>query len=185
MGWQGNQLIKGVVSRSGKWIVIPGKWGFTGDFSNDLVAVWINEKVGFMNTKGEIVIAPSFSDYSRNSSFEEGLIAVYIKKQDKEDAGFIDTKGNWIIRPHFEQAGQFCEGLAPVQIEGKWGYIDKTGKFVIPPIYEHAGSFDAGIAIVHFRDKLGKLREAYINEKGSMIYSNEREVNFIALEPGE
>jgi hypothetical protein len=27
--------------------------------------------------------------------------------------------------------GPFCEGLARVEIGGRWGYIDKAGKFVI------------------------------------------------------
>jgi hypothetical protein len=166
----GNYLTKGMIDRSGKWIVAPGKFGFTGDFSRGLVAAWTEDgKVGFMNSKGECIIAPAFSDYSRGD-FEEGLIAVYVKKHGRKQAGFIDLKGKWVILPKYEAAGQFCCSLAPVSINGKWGYIDKTGKFIIPPMYEYAQSFQAGIAIVGFRDKLRKLREAYINAKGSIIY---------------
>lgn len=177
----GDYLTKGIIDRSGNWIVAPGKLGFSGDFSQGLIAAGTEDgKVGFMNSKGEFVIAPAFFDYSRGD-FDEGLIAVYIKKHSRKEAGFIDFKGKWIILPKYEEAGQFCGGLAPVETNGKWGYIDKTGKFIIPPIYEYAESFQAGIATVRFRDKLGKLREAFVDAKGSIIYLKKDEVRLIEI----
>lgn len=31
-------------------------------------------------------------------------------------------------KPKYTYIGEFCEGLACVQLNGTWNYIDKTGK---------------------------------------------------------
>jgi serine/threonine protein kinase len=58
--------------------------------------------------------------------------------------------------------GSFYEGLARVELNGKWGFIDKTGKEVIPLKYDWAGAFSEGLAAVelngktYYIDKTGK-----------------------------
>jgi hypothetical protein len=76
-------------------------------------------------------------------------------------------------------AGEFSEGLAPVEIggryeefgerlrrhiPGKWGYIDKTGKVIIPAKFNFADEFSEGLARVRIGDKYG-----YINRAGQVV----------------
>ncbi|MCP5054142.1 MAG: WG repeat-containing protein, partial [bacterium] len=41
--------------------------------------------------------------------------------------GFIDAVGGVKIKPQYQQANDFKEGLAAVQMKGKWGFIDGKG----------------------------------------------------------
>ncbi|MEO0080855.1 MAG: WG repeat-containing protein [candidate division WOR-3 bacterium] len=58
--------------------------------------------------------------------------------------GFIEKTGRHIAEPHFDEAWDFSDGLAEVNIGcrpdkynrtcgGKTGYIDRTGKYVWKP----------------------------------------------------
>ena len=62
--------------------------------------------------------------------------------------GYIDNFGVFVIKPQFDDANDFNEGLARVNvggsdngygtiIGGKWGYIDKNGKFIIEPSFSY------------------------------------------------
>jgi len=60
--------------------------------------------------------------------------------------GYMDERGAFVIPPTFEQARNFKEGLACVQVNGKWGYIDQRGVFVLPPQFTWAYDFSDGMA---------------------------------------
>src|SRR5689334_9183231 len=49
--------------------------------------------------------------------------------------GYINKSAKVVIRPQFDQAEQFSEGYAAVEMGNSWGYIDRNGKLVIPPTY--------------------------------------------------
>ena len=53
-----------------------------------------------------------------------------------------------VVPPKYVDARNFREGLASVNLDGKWGYIDKSGTEVIPPIYDNAWDFCEVIALV-------------------------------------
>lgn len=72
--------------------------------------------------------------------------------------------GNWVIGPRFESAGPFSEGLACVELMGKWGYIKKDGEMVIPFKYENALAFSEGLAPVMLMNKWG-----YIDDGGNTV----------------
>ncbi|MFC3182068.1 WG repeat-containing protein [Cypionkella sinensis] len=56
----------------------------------------------------------------------------------------------------YKAAGDFSEGLAPVQVaDGKWGYINKQNQMVIPATFDRAYGFADGIAGVLIGDKRG------------------------------
>jgi hypothetical protein len=46
--------------------------------------------------------------------------------------GYIDTHGTMVIEPSFDNAGEFGDGLAEVEVAGKRGYINVSGAFVWP-----------------------------------------------------
>ncbi|MDR3581344.1 MAG: WG repeat-containing protein [Oryzomonas sp.] len=64
-------------------------------------------------------------------AFTEGLAAVVVEKGARAKAGFIDDKGKFIIKPQFDDASQFSEGFAAVNVGKNRGYIDKNGIMVI------------------------------------------------------
>lgn len=126
-----------------------------------------NEKWGFINPKGEIVIKPQFDEVS---PFSEGLARVEVDLKH----GFIDTTGKFIIEPQYYIARSFAEGLAAVSIEspGTWGYIDHKGKFVIPAKLKWAGDFCEGIAeVLAIADPAvpNILKSGYIDKSGDLI----------------
>ncbi len=103
------------------------------NFSDGLLPVTKNKKLGYINAKGEEVIPCTLKYY-----IEPGM----------DDGSVI--------------FGRFKEGLAKVcSFDGesgaeesfgakniKFGYMDKMGKIIIPPIYQTAGDFSEGKAYV-------------------------------------
>lgn len=157
-----------------------------------LKPIKINEKFGFIDTTGLLVIQPR---YDQAWHFCEGLARVrigerwgYIDKHERiiippqfEDAGnftaglarvrfgekwgYIDQKGRMIIQPQFDWVDEICEGLARVRIGEKWGYIDKIGRYVIQPQFDWAGYFSEGLAVVpRMSNKWG-----YIDKTGRLV----------------
>jgi hypothetical protein len=51
-----------------------------------------------------------------------------------------------VIPPTFENADNFSDGLAAVQLNKAWGYIDKSGTMKIAPRYTVARQFQDGLA---------------------------------------
>jgi hypothetical protein len=84
---------------------------------------------------------------------------------------FIDKSGKIITRQRFDDAKNFSEGLAAVQVGGKWGFINKSGQMVISPQFEEerpswltgmVGSFSDGLALVKINEHWG-----YIDKTGN------------------
>jgi len=76
-------------------------------------------KFGFINKKGQYIIAPNFQSLSNCSSprFSEGLAKVGVEFFGIRKFGFIDRSGRFVIPPQFEQARDFSEGLAAASVE--------------------------------------------------------------------
>lgn len=74
--------------------------GKSYDYKEGFSAIKINDKYGFIDKKGNIVIAPI---YNFASSFSEGLAEVRINYK----YGFIDTKGNIVISPVYDSTSSF------------------------------------------------------------------------------
>lgn len=84
--------------------------------------------------------------------------------------GYIDGNGNMVIKPQFEDAEEFFEGLAAVELNDKYGFIDKRGNMVIQPRFENISGFmhrgfSEGRAIV----RLGKDNYNVIDRSGEII----------------
>jgi WG containing repeat len=128
-----------------------------GSFSEGLASVPINEKCGYIDTTGKLVIPAKFDSAS---NFYQGL--ALIKTNGKW--GYIDRTGNIAIAPQFDRASSFYDGLAIVQSKGKQGFIDRTGKPVIPLKFHSVSLFQDGLALVKFNGKYG-----YIDLTGKFV----------------
>lgn len=87
--------------------------------------------------------------------------------------GYADETGSLVIDPRFERAGQFVEGLAPVQVRDAsgsagYGYIDATGTVVIEPQFRTAFEFSEGLARVEMAVK-GLYRYGFIDRSGTVV----------------
>lgn len=126
---------------------------------------------GFIDKTGEYVIPPELEgmEYYRGvGDFHDGraLIArkTYQEGALKIDYGFIDNEGFVVIEPQFYDASYYSEGLAAVDIAGKWGYIDVNGNMIIEPQFDDAWVFSEGLAPVIIDGKWG-----YINSSGNIV----------------
>jgi len=168
-------------------------------FSEDLaVFTSLNGKIGFINTKGEVVIDPQFLS---TGYFINGV--AWAKNESKE-LGYINKTGEWVIDAKFMAGknfdpisglarvkyndqwayvtmsgdikmikdtdvwGDFNNGLAKGRKDGKLGFFDKTGAFVIEPKFEGVRNFKNGFAAAKLNGKWGM-----INAKGEWIIQPE------------
>lgn len=124
----------------------------SSQFSNGLALVHNqNNKCGYINTKGELVI-PFNYDYG-SYSFSDGLAAV----SQNGKYGFIDTTGQQVIPFEYDEAGSFSNGIAFVNKNGKIGAINKNGIAVSPFIYDLAWQFQDGVSFVAKDGKVGGI----------------------------
>ena len=80
------------------------------------------------------------------------LLEVPVQPEPKPNNGH----GTIIDNPlKYDDAWSFSEGLAWVELNGKYGFIDKSGKVVIPIKYDYAWSFSEGLAWVKLNGKYG------------------------------
>lgn len=134
-------------------------------FSEGYAAVKRGMKWGYINTKGEEVIACSFDNAG---FFSEGLSAVC---QD-ERWGFIDTNGNIVIPMEYEEEPTpFSEGLAGIRRNYKFGWINTKGQEIIQPLTDAVavGQFSEGLVFVlkeDFEDFMFLDKEGNVKFKG-------------------
>lgn len=168
------------------------KYDNAADFSEGLAAVKVNNKWGFIDSTGKMVIAPQFNPWQAqfNAVFSDGLVAINLvsgKVNGKETNdptgvkwGFADKTGKIVIPPKFDgnyyAPPHFANGLAVVSgkfigttiatlgLNTKYGYIDKTGAFVIPQKFDDAMDFYEGLASVKVGNKYG-----FIDTTGKMV----------------
>ena len=165
-------------------IAIKFKYDEVNRFSENMAAVKINGKWGFINEYGNEVIKPEYDavDYFRNGLArvklnkswgfinKEGKIVIPIKYKfvslfneglacagGSGEGGYIDMSGNEIIPfKSYSNIGTFSRGLANVILDGRGGFINKSGKVVIPLKYDDVGGFSgSNIAPVKLNGKWG------------------------------
>jgi hypothetical protein len=181
-----------------KWVIKP-KYEYISEFSEGLASFLYNEKWGFVDTLGNVIIPAQYPDahFTQGAGyfFHEGLAAVAFGDTIKGfNIGFIDKKGNIIIAPEFppRQAHWllpfFSEGLAAVPTNYKtkstynlWGFINKEGVFVIPPILNvccGTPNFSEGLSLVQVATDTVyngysnmNRKSGYINKNGEWIIS--------------
>jgi WG containing repeat len=86
---------------------------------------------------------------------------------DGKQYGFINQRGEVVIPLFVDRAHEFCDGLAPVKLNGKWGYIDQSASFVIEPKFDAALPFSAGVGRASVRGQWG-----YIDQKGEFVIAH-------------
>ena len=131
---------------------LPPQYDDVRNFTEGLAAVKVNNKWGFIDTRGDCVIEPQFDN---TRGFTEGLSPVRVGQK----RGVIDKTGKYIIQlsskiKHI--ALVFSNGLLAVSIGEEWGFIDKyfdsTQKFIVEPQFIFAAPYVDGLALVQVHD---------------------------------
>ena len=78
--------------------------------------------------------------------------------------GYVDADDKEVIPCKYDDAFQFCNGLAKVSLCRKWGFIDKAGNEVIPVKYDGAYEFCELLTAVNQKGKWG-----YIDINGNEV----------------
>ena len=130
------------------------------DFSDGLIPVEIDNKWGFMNTQGKLVIP---AEYDYVNGFGEGKSVVLKRKT----FYILDTDGTALKlnTPEIKEVRKFSEGLAPFETIGGYGFINQEGQIVIKPRFKTVGYFKNGFAWARSDD--GKL--GFIDAEGSWV----------------
>ncbi|CAM4149161.1 WG repeat-containing protein [Paenibacillus alkaliterrae] len=170
-------------------------WDNPGEFHEGRASILLDDKYGFIDQSGKVVIAPQFMTAPTN--FSKGLAGgirdfslVYIDDEGNtvvdtgfngyfgvysEDGlaavmrdglwGYINQAGSIVIDFQYEEALDFTDGLAAVKKEGQWGYIDRNGQVIIPIQYSAANEFSEGVALVSTDGAMF----GYINRVGELL----------------
>jgi hypothetical protein len=85
-------------------------------FFEGLARVMVDQKVGYIDSTGKMVIQPQFN-YGGN--FVNGLARVTVNGK----MGFINKKGVLVVPAIYDSAFNFYQGRAAVEVDGKWGFI--------------------------------------------------------------
>jgi hypothetical protein len=140
---------------------IPGDYDRVDPFSDGLAEVIQDDKYGFIDRTGKVVIPLEYEDAY---DFKEGFAPV--KKGGKW--GYIDKANKTVVPFEYDSAATFSNGFAWVQKGDKRGYIGKSGgslALVIPLDYDAIGNFSTeNIAPVKKGAKWG-----YIDTQGKLV----------------
>lgn len=96
------------------------------------------------NTRDESCMAAFRASHREAIREGEPLFPVHIHNR----GGFIDRAGEIAIPLCFDTVGEFSEGLARFERDGRWGYLDRAGNIVIRPRFAWANEFSEGLARV-------------------------------------
>jgi hypothetical protein len=90
------------------------------DFHEGLARFFENNLAGYIDTSGNIKIAPQFE---MSGYFQEGLAPIKVKNK----YGFINFNGEIIIKPKYNEVSYFKNGISKIKVGNKFGYIGKNG----------------------------------------------------------
>lgn len=132
-------------------------------FYDGIACVRINDKCGFIDSTGYLIIKPEF-DYERwlDYKFVENVAAV----QKNDYFGVINKQGEWIIQPKDkDRIYNRSEGIFRIQGYSRgYGYMDSTGNVLADLIYGRAYDFSCGRAIARFIAD-GEFRFVLLNKQ--------------------
>lgn len=79
---------------------------------------------------------------------------------------YAEFDSNYDIDAYGSDPPLFCDGLAPVCLNGLWGYVDRNGFVAIDLTYSSAGSFSEGRAFVGTPDGI-----SCIDTEGNLLFT--------------
>lgn len=183
----------GFINRLGEFAIHPRLSSATT--YQDGVSLAMDDSITFfMDTLGQVitVLDENTGDIITEVSsdvfdFAEGFAIVYERI---DSCTFINLEGERITQKYFRRANQFSDGMASVQLDGKWGFIDTTGTLTIEPQYFIRSDFSEGLAPVSLRMEengysLGSyFIEGFIDKNGEVVIPFQPHVDYGGFKNG-
>lgn len=120
-------------------------------FSEGLAAVMKDGKIGFINTKNEVVIPFQFdySDECRMYDFGYLFHNGYCIMTNKDgDLGLIDTTGKWIVEPAYDEIwAPHKSGYRVIVKDNKYGVLNADCAVVYPAEYGYINILSDGFVL--------------------------------------
>lgn len=154
------------VCKAGKWALVQDSvMNYEGEYVydnieinsqgqccvNDRIVVQKNGKYEIINKKEEEILVCE----NELKAYEDNQPTVF--KAD-DTFGFIYKNGNTFIKNTFQDALPYKQGIAAINVDGKWGYIDLYGNIIIQPQYEEVTSLiSEGKVFVKEKDKYWQI----------------------------
>jgi hypothetical protein len=102
-----------------------------------------NDKAGFINQSGKIVIEPTLW---ASGNYQDGVINGLLEADFQK---YIDIKtGEEVSSDYYHRNINVFEGLSVKLFENKFGYVNRKGDTVIEPSFVYAKDFSQGLAAV-------------------------------------
>lgn len=172
----------GYIDKYGK-VLIPLNFEYASLFHENRAEVKINQKYGYINLKGDLVIKPVYDEIDEFKCIGKDDIKSHYAARVRNDGkyGFIDEDGINITECLFEEAFEFWDiGYAGVKYKNKWSIIDKTGKFVVYNKFDDIGSYYGTINSRYLaRRRWGTAKEHYWQQT---LGSTKREDVYFTIE---
>jgi hypothetical protein len=158
-----------LIDKKGK-IISQKSYEDVGRFNNGICAVFNNNKMGFVNNKGEEIIP---CRYIGDTEFYEELAFVCEVDNNNNKYGFINEKGKTILPFIYDKHkdSKFKNGECVVVINGKTNIIDKSGEIVFTPTASNnIKGFSNGLALSYI-EKNGKILYGFLNRNNEWAIS--------------
>lgn len=151
----------GIINGNFEWSVEP-KYSEPIFVTNEKIVFNKNNKYGIMDKNEKVIVKPT---YDFIGTMKDSFCFGQLNKKGEMVYGVKDYKEKILINPVYDYMVYFENGLACVNIKGKYGFIDKRGKTIIPAKYDNFSMFSNGVAVVSINNKYFA-----INEKGESIF---------------
>jgi hypothetical protein len=136
-------------------VVVPATYNVIGELSSNRAIVAIEDKVGYIDGAGKIVIEMNYQ-YFPNCSKRGTFRSNYAVVMKEGKFGALNEQGKTVLGFSQTQIG-LIQSLTAFSKGALWGFKDLTGKVTINPAYDYAESFQDEIAIVEIAGKQGAI----------------------------
>ena len=124
------------------------------------------EFYNILNIKTKQLISPNM--WSDSFIYYDKEWNLFTNKKYKK-FNFVNTKGELISKEYFDNAFDFRNGVAAIQLNGKWNWINTKGEYLFPnQWFDSVGGFNNGFGRVKLNDKWN-----FINTEGEIISPNQ------------
>ncbi len=155
----------GYMNRDGQ-VIIPPQYLPASDFPDDggLAVGGVNHEWHYFDTTGKVIFrVPQPARLEGFTTFQSGLLRM------KEGFlwGYKDARGEWKIKPKYDDASDFKNGIARVELGGKWIEVNVDGNPVKRATWSALAPVSDGLRLVREGDRIGWLT---VDDKPAFAY---------------
>ncbi len=150
----------GFINRAGD-LKIPFEYKRIHSFHNGYAAVQLpDDRWGYIDKRGVMVWLDDTGRVRYLGDFHEEYARVQVElRSGVLKWGYLAKSFRYHIDPIYDEAREFCDGIAAVKQEGKWGFINAGKRWEIEPQFDDADDFDDAVHSNDFGDNRAEKDE--------------------------